>query len=91
MIWSHGYQFALRLRELNRQPNPPHETFRTGIEHTNPCVWANVVAGLIKTTNYLLDRQIKHLEEDFERHGGLRERMPTERIAARDQQRRRAR
>jgi len=31
--------------------------------------------GLIKLTNYLLDRQISQLEKAFLRDGGLRERM----------------
>ncbi len=39
---------------------------------------------LIKQTNYLLDQQIRKLEETFIREGGLRERMTRARLAARD-------
>jgi four helix bundle suffix protein len=39
--------------------------------------------GLIKVTNYLLDQQIRRLEQDFLREGGLRERMTRARLAAR--------
>jgi four helix bundle suffix protein len=39
--------------------------------------------GLIKLTNYLLDQQIRHLEQAFVAEGGLRERMTRARISAR--------
>jgi len=31
--------------------------------------------GLIKVVTFLLDRQLRHLEEEFLKEGGLRERM----------------
>ena len=43
----------------------------------------SVIIGLIKVTNYLLDRQIRRLEKDFLKEGGLRERMTAVRLAAR--------
>ena len=43
--------------------------------------------GLIKLTNYLLDRQIRRLERDSLKDGGLRERMTRARLAARAKQR----
>ena len=42
--------------------------------------------GLIKLTNYLLDQQIRRLEQDFLKDGGLRERMTRARIAQRAKQ-----
>ena len=47
-------------------------------------VRANIVISLIKQTNYLLDQQIRKLEEIFLQEGGLRERMTRARLAARD-------
>jgi len=47
---------------------------------------ANVMIGLIKVTNYLLDRQLQRLEQDFLQEGGLRERMTRARLAARSRQ-----
>ena len=42
----------------------------------------------LKLTNYLLDQQLKRLEQDFLKEGGLRERMTRARLATRaDQQR----
>ena len=38
-------------------------------------VVANIAICLINQTNHLLDRQIRRLERDFLREGGIRERM----------------
>ena len=84
--WTPDHRYAQRLRRLNRTPNADYETFKKGIEHPDPAICANVIAGLIKVTNYLLDRQIKRLEQDFLREGGLRERMTRARLAARAKQ-----
>ncbi|NLX25194.1 MAG: four helix bundle protein [Lentisphaerae bacterium] len=43
-------------------------------------VRANVVICLIHQTNYLLDQQIRKLEQDFLQEGGLRERMTRARM-----------
>ncbi len=42
----------------------------------------------IKLTNYLLDQQLKRLEQDFLNEGGLRERMTRARLATRARQQR---
>ncbi|MBA3815273.1 MAG: four helix bundle protein [Parachlamydiaceae bacterium] len=81
--WPKDHAYALRLRELNRQPNSTYETFRKGIENQDPVICANVIIGLIKVTNYLLDQQIRKLEQDFLKDGGLRERMTKARLASR--------
>ena len=84
--WTRDHPYARRLRDLNRQPGANYETFRKGIEHPDPAICANVIIGLIKVTCYLLDRQIKRLEQDFLKEGGLRERMTRARLAARSRQ-----
>jgi four helix bundle suffix protein len=73
---------------LNRQPGANYETFKRGIEHPDPAIAANVMIGLIKLTNYLLDRQIEHLERAFVEEGGLRERMTRARLIERAKQKR---
>jgi four helix bundle suffix protein len=73
--WDKNHPYVKRLRELNQDPNGNYETFRKGIENDNPEISANVMIGLIKVTSYLLANQIKKLEEDFLKEGGLRERM----------------
>ncbi len=75
-----------RLRRLNRTPGANYLTFKKGIEHPDPAICANVIAGLIKVTCYLLDRQLRHLEQDFLNQGGLRERMTRARLARRANQ-----
>jgi len=86
--WTREHSHTQRLRELNRQPRPDYDTFKKGIEHPNPAIAANVMIGLIKLTNYLLDRQLKRLEQDFLKEGGLRERMTRARLATRAKQQR---
>lgn len=85
--WASDHPYALRLRQLNRTPGANYETFRKGIEHADPAICANVIAGLIKVTCYLLDQQLRRLEQDFLKEGGLRERMTRARLAVRAKQR----
>jgi four helix bundle suffix protein len=87
--WSRDHPYTKRLRRLNRTPGASYKTFRKGIEHPDPAICVNVIVGLIKVTNYLLDQQIRGLEKDFLKEGGLRERMTRARLSERDKQRRR--
>ncbi len=89
--WGRDHPGTRRLRELNRSPGVDYETFRPGIEHPDPAVSANTILGMVKLTNYLLDRQLARLERDFIEQGGLSERMTRMRLAERDRQRRRER
>ena len=78
--WPPEHRYTRRLRELNRTPGANYETFRKGIEHPDPAICANVIVGLIKVTNYLLDQQIRSLEKAFIENGGLREAMTRARL-----------
>jgi four helix bundle suffix protein len=82
--WSKEHPNTLRLRDRNRRPGANYEIFRRGIENRDPAVAANVMIGLIKLTNYLLDRQIKALERAFLEEGGIRERMTRARLRERE-------
>ncbi len=81
--WPKDHPYAKCLRALNRLPDSNFETFRKGIENPDPAISANVVIGLIRVTCYLLDRQLRSLEEAFIKEGGLRERMTRARLDAR--------
>ena len=72
----------------SRSPQSPvtFETFRPIFETRPPEVLANVVICLIHQTNYLLNQQLKRLEKDFVKQGGLRERMTRARLAERNKQ-----
>ena len=78
--WSKDYPSARRLRELNRLPDATYATFEKGIENKEPEIAANVIIGLIRVASYLLNQQIRRLEHDFVKQGGLRERMTKVRI-----------
>jgi four helix bundle suffix protein len=84
--WTLDHPYTRRLRELNRRPEANYETFRRGVEHSDPAICANVIIGLIKVTCYLLDRQLARLEQDFLEEGGLRERMTRARLTMRSRQ-----
>ncbi len=82
--WPKDHVYAKRLRALNREQNASYATFQRGIENQDQGICANVIIGLIKVTNYLLDQQIRRLELDFLKEGGLRERMTRARLASRN-------
>ena len=86
--WTLEPPYARRLRQLNRTPGGTYETFKKGIENRDLAICVNVIVGLIKVTCYLLDLQLRRLEEDFLREGA-RERMARARLAARAKRRQR--
>ena len=55
------------------------------LEHADPAVRANALICLINQTNYLLDRQIAGLEEQFVEEGGYSEKLAAQRLAFRGQ------
>lgn len=85
--WPKDHRYVRRLRDLLREPNASYETFRKAVENPDPAIRANAIIGLIKVTNFLLDKQIGRLEKDFLEKGGLRENMFKARLAYRDKQR----
>ncbi len=78
--WPPGHPYTKRMRELNGQQGADYETFRKGIEHSDPEISANVVMGLIMVTIFLLDRQLEQLEHSFPEEGGVRECMTAARL-----------
>ena len=64
-----------------------YKTYRTFIETRGGDVVANIAICLIHQTNYLLDQQIRKLEQAFLNEGGLRERMYRARTTARGDRR----
>lgn len=85
--WPPNHPYAQRLGKLNRTPRANYQTFKKGIEHPDPAICVNIIVGLIKVTHYLLDQQLRRLERDFVKEGGLRERMTRSRLAARANER----
>jgi four helix bundle suffix protein len=82
-LWDKNSEEALFVRKLGKTKDVTYETYRTYLETRPPEVAANIIICLIHQTNYLLDRQIRQLEQAFLREGGLRERMTRARVEAR--------
>jgi len=85
-LWDKNSKEALYVRKLGKKPELSYEDFRTFIETRAPEVVANILICLIHQANYLLDQQLRRLEQDFLKEGGLRERMTRARLAARAKQ-----
>ena len=63
--WAPDHPYALRLRQLNRTRGANYETFKKAVEHSDPAICANAIAGLVKVTCYLLDRQTRAIGAGF--------------------------
>jgi len=82
-LWEKNSREALFVRKLGSQKDTSYETYRTYIESRPAGVVANIVVCLIHQTNYLLDQQIRQLEQAFLKEGGLREPMTRARLEER--------
>ena len=91
-LWDKNSKEALFVRQLGRSGDRSHEshgtyatyaTYRPLLETRPPEVVANIIICLIHQTNYLLDQQLRWLEDVFVKEGGLRERMLRARLKER--------
>ena len=78
--WEKDSREALYIRRLGRTRDESYETYRAFTESRPAEVVANIAICLISQTNYLLDRQIRALEQLFVQRGGIRERMTQARL-----------
>lgn len=85
-LWTKDSEEALYVRKLGNGIRDSFETYRTFVETRDAVVVANITICLIHQTNYLLDQQRRALEQDFLKHGGIRERMTKARLDARRKQ-----
>jgi four helix bundle suffix protein len=83
-IWDKDSKEAQYIRRYGRKTPHTYELYREFFETRPPAVIANIAICLIHQTNYLLDQQLKRLEQDFVKGGGLRERMTRARLAHRN-------
>jgi four helix bundle suffix protein len=84
-LWPKDSKEAQFVRKLGNKSHVTYETYRQFCETRPPEVVANIAICLIHQTNYLLDRQLRRLEQDFIKEGGLRERMTRARLQYRNQ------
>ena len=84
-IWDKDSKEAQFVRRLGNKSHTTYESYREFAETRPPEIVANIALCLIHQTNYLLDQQIRWLEQDFLKEGGLRERMTRARLQSRNQ------
>ena len=86
VVWDKQSREASYVRELGKTSPLSFEVFREFTETRSAEVVANIAICLIYQATYLLDQQLRSLEQNFLKEGGLRERMTQARLQARDQQ-----
>jgi len=79
-LWGKDDPQVLQIRALGKLKNRSYMTYKSYIENIHPEVSANTIISLIHQTNYLLDQQIRKLEEQFIKEGGIRENMQKARL-----------
>jgi four helix bundle suffix protein len=82
-VWGKDHPRAQEVRKLVYRANRTYETYMAYVENSPPEVAANTLICLINQTNYLLDQQLRQLEQQFLREGGFTERLYRTRVEAR--------
>jgi four helix bundle suffix protein len=81
-LWQKDSKEAKYVRRLGNKPRVTYETFREFVETRPPEIAANIAICLIHQAN----QQIRRLEQDFLKEGGLRERMTRPRLHVRNKE-----
>jgi four helix bundle suffix protein len=74
-LWARDSKEAVFTRDLSRKPGASTADFDVFFESRPPETVANILICLIHQCSYLLYRQIKHLEKEFLKTGGIKEKM----------------
>ena len=74
-LWSKEHETAKAVRKLAYASNRSYKTYRAYIEEQDHETAANTLVCLIHQTNYLLDQQLRQLEERFLSECGFTERL----------------
>ena len=82
-IWGKDDREAQFVRRLGANPRATYEDFRPYVESRPLEIVADIALCLIHQANFLLDQQLRKLEQEFLREGGMRERMTRARLAQR--------
>ncbi|HEY5912050.1 MAG TPA: four helix bundle suffix domain-containing protein [Verrucomicrobiae bacterium] len=84
--WGKNHPMSGVVRRLAYAKNRSYKTYSSYIENAPPEVAANSMLCLIHQTNYLLDQQLRQLEQAFLEEGGFTERLYNARQQARQRQ-----
>ena len=79
-LWDKDSKEAHFVRKLGCAPHVTYDAYRAFCDTRPAEVVANIAICLIHQANYLLDRQLRRMEQDFIQNGGLRERMTRVRL-----------
>jgi len=82
--WGKDDPEAIQVRALAYTQDKSYTTYKTYLN--SPTFAANTILCLIHQANYLLDQQLRALEQQFLKEGGFTERLYKERRQVRDQQ-----
>jgi four helix bundle suffix protein len=82
-LWDKDHPTAQTVRKLAYRENRSYTTYRSYIEEAPPEVAGNTLICLINQTNYLLDQQLRQLEQQFLKEGGFTEKLYRARSQAR--------
>jgi four helix bundle suffix protein len=78
-LWGKNHPMAASIRRLAYRQDRSYMTYMTYVEQSPSETSANTIICLIHQTNYLLDQQLRELEQAFLRDGGFTERLYRER------------
>ena len=82
-LWDKNHPQAQEVRRKGYGTDGTYGTYATYVESSSPEIAANTIICLIHQANYLLDQQLRSLEQSFIKEGGLRERMTRARLEER--------
>lgn len=74
-LWGKDDERIQKIRQIGLQNDRSYKSYRTYIEEKDVETAANTIISLVHQTNYLLDQQLRKLEQDFLNEGGITERM----------------
>ena len=82
-LWGKDHPQAQAVRGLAYARNRSYSTYKTYIEEGSPEVAANTLICLIHQANYLLDQQLRQLDQRFRQEDGFTEKLHRFRSQAR--------
>jgi four helix bundle suffix protein len=85
-LWGKDHPQAQAIRKLAYTQNRSYLTYKSYVEDSSPEVAANTLICLIHQANYLLDQQLRQLEQQFLKEGGFTEKLYRARQQARKKQ-----
>ena len=82
-LWEKNHPKAKKIRNLAYARDRSYTTYKPYLEGAPPEVAANTLLCLIHQTNFLLDQQLRQLENQFLKQGGFTEKLYRTRQKAR--------